>query len=88
VNPFDDMTDEQLVDLEQSLYEDEVHGDGDWFQRDRVLWEMNRRGLMNHPHIGEFRTPDEVHRMCAARMEMVDQLPVELRAKLNRDGRL
>ena len=57
MNLFDDMTDKQLVDLEQSLYEDEVHGDGDWFQRDRVLWEMNRRGLMNHPHIGEFRNP-------------------------------
>ena len=37
---------------------------------------------------GRWWTPDEVHRMCAARMEMVDQLPVELRAKLNRDGRL
>ena len=37
---------------------------------------------------GRWWTPDDVHRMCAARMEMVDQLPVELRAKLNRDGRL
>ena len=37
---------------------------------------------------GRWWTPDEVHRMCAARMEMVDQLPVELRAKLNREGRL
>ena len=37
---------------------------------------------------GRWWMPDEVHRMCAARMEMVDQLPVELRAKLNRDGRL
>jgi hypothetical protein len=39
-------TDEQLIDLEESLYDREVDGEDVWYLRDRVLWEMNRRGLM------------------------------------------
>lgn len=41
-----DYTDEQLRDLEQSLYDDEVSGEDAWFERDQVLNEMNRRGMM------------------------------------------
>lgn len=41
-----DMTDEQLIELEESLYDAEVEGADTWFERDQVLWEMNRRGLM------------------------------------------
>ena len=39
-------TDEQLVEYEITLYEMEVGGIDTWEQRDEVLWEMNRRGLM------------------------------------------
>lgn len=44
---FNDLTDEQLIALEENLYDDEAAGGGDWFERDQVLWEMNRRGLMD-----------------------------------------
>lgn len=44
---FDGWSDEQLRDYEQSLYDDEVRGEDVWHQRDRVLWEMNRRGMMD-----------------------------------------
>lgn len=44
---FDGWTDEQLLDYESSLYEDEVKGEDTWELRDKVLWEMNRRGMMD-----------------------------------------
>lgn len=44
---FDDMTDAELIAYEERLYDDEVDGNDTWFQRDRVLWEMNKRGLMD-----------------------------------------
>jgi hypothetical protein len=40
------MTDEQLLAIEESLYDDEVLGEDNWYERDQILWEMNRRGLM------------------------------------------
>ena len=47
IDPTDDRwsaySDEQLSDLEESLYDDEVAGRDVWFFRDQVLWEMNRR---------------------------------------------
>jgi hypothetical protein len=38
-------SDEALRDYEDALYDREVDGHDTWFERDRVLWEMNRRGL-------------------------------------------
>lgn len=40
-----DLTDAELLALEESLYDDEVNGVDTWERRDSVLWEMNRRGL-------------------------------------------
>ena len=42
---FENMTDEQLRDYEWRLYDREVEGEDTWFERDQVLWEMNRRGM-------------------------------------------
>jgi hypothetical protein len=47
MNEFDDMTDDQLRDFEESLYDDEVAGVDVWPLRDRVLWEMNRRHIFD-----------------------------------------
>ena len=47
MDDYAEMTDEQLVDLEEWLYDMEVDGYDMWFERDQVLWEMNRRGLMD-----------------------------------------
>lgn len=44
---YADMTDEQLMALEEGLYDMEVAGADVWFERDKILWEMNDRGLMN-----------------------------------------
>jgi hypothetical protein len=44
---FQDWTDEQLLDHEESLYDQEVDGADVWFERDQFLWEMNRRGMMD-----------------------------------------
>jgi hypothetical protein len=42
-----DLTVDQLIDLEERLYDMEVEGLEVWFERDQVLLEMNTRGLMN-----------------------------------------
>jgi hypothetical protein len=42
---WEDYSDEQLLALEESLYDDEVKGSDCWFIRDRILNEMNKRGL-------------------------------------------
>ena len=42
---YSDMTDEQLLALEESLYDMEVAGEDTWYERDQLLWEMNSRGL-------------------------------------------
>lgn len=42
---FEGWTDEQLRDYEFSLYEDERDGEDTWFERNRVLNEMNAREL-------------------------------------------
>ena len=44
---YANLTDEQLRNLEESLYDDEVGGQDVWFIRDKVLWEMNRRGMFD-----------------------------------------
>ena len=46
---YDHLTDQQLIELEQALYDDEVDGADNWFMRDKVLWEMNARGLCSSP---------------------------------------
>jgi hypothetical protein len=45
-NGFEDWTDEQLAQWESNLYEMEARGEDTWELRDAVLWEMNRRGMM------------------------------------------
>ena len=40
---YSDMTDEQLAALEERLYDLELDGVDTWFERDDVLWEMNKR---------------------------------------------
>ena len=42
---YADMTDEQLLALEEYLYDREVAGEDTWAELDQLLWEMNRRGL-------------------------------------------
>lgn len=37
------MTDNELDNYEQALYELEVDGEDTWFERDQVLWEINYR---------------------------------------------
>jgi hypothetical protein len=42
--PYADWSTEALRDYEQRLYAEEVAGDEDnWFERDKVLWELGRR---------------------------------------------
>lgn len=43
--PYADLTDDELRELEESLYDSEIAGNDTWFQRDQVLWEMNWRGM-------------------------------------------
>jgi len=47
MSEYADISDEQLIALEEVLYDDEVDGIDTWFERDQVLWEMNRRGMMD-----------------------------------------
>lgn len=44
---FAKFTDEQLRNYEETLYDAALDGGDTWHERDRVLWEMNRRGLMD-----------------------------------------
>jgi hypothetical protein len=44
---FSDMSDEDLIALEEFLYDLETEGVDTWFERDQVIWEMNRRDLMD-----------------------------------------
>lgn len=46
-NRFADWSDDDLRDYEESLYDREVGGEDVWFERNAVLWEMNRRTLTN-----------------------------------------
>jgi len=41
-----DWSDQRLFDYEERLYDQEVSGYDTWFERDKVLWEMNRRNLI------------------------------------------
>ena len=41
-----ELSDQDLWEWEQRLFDDEVAGDDNWFLRDAVLWEMSRRGLI------------------------------------------
>lgn len=43
---YEHLTDEQLRELEERLYDEEIEGGNTWFERDRVLWEMNRRAAL------------------------------------------
>lgn len=47
--PFADWTTEALIEYEQGLYDDEVRGEDTWFERDQVLWELNRRDFKPAP---------------------------------------
>jgi hypothetical protein len=42
---YADWTTEALKEYEERLYDDEVAGEDTWFDRDQVLWELNRRGF-------------------------------------------
>lgn len=44
---FAGWSNEALRDYEERLYDEEVFGADIWYQRDQVLWEMNRRGMMD-----------------------------------------
>jgi hypothetical protein len=54
VTDYTTMTDEQLMALEEHLYDMEVEGCDTWYERDQLLWEMNRRGLCSRkiPSVG------------------------------------
>ena len=41
--PYEDWTTEDLKELEDTLYDDEVAGLDVWFQRDQIINELNRR---------------------------------------------
>ena len=43
VKPDSEKTTEELIALEQFLYDCEVEGMDTWFERDKVLWELNSR---------------------------------------------
>ena len=43
---FSEMSDDELRETEERLYDAERDGEDTWFERDQVLWEMNRRGMM------------------------------------------
>lgn len=40
-----DMSDDELWSEEERLYDLEVEGYDVWFERDQILWEINRRNL-------------------------------------------
>lgn len=40
---YKDMTTEQLKALEEFMYDQEVQGEDYWFERDKILWELNSR---------------------------------------------
>jgi hypothetical protein len=42
---YADWTTEALMEYEERLSDDEVDGKDTWFDRDQVLWELNRRGF-------------------------------------------
>jgi hypothetical protein len=42
--PYEDWSTERLRELEEYLYDQEVLGEDTWFDRDRILNELNRRG--------------------------------------------
>ncbi len=52
---YEDLTDEHLRDLEEQMYDDAIAGLPSWFERDKVLWEMNRRGMMDKAKVGEMQ---------------------------------
>ena len=43
--PYADWTTEALKEYESRLYSEEVAGEDTWFDRDQVLWELNRRNF-------------------------------------------
>lgn len=43
------LSDAALLALEERMYDDEVEGNGDWFERDKVLWEINARKNRSSP---------------------------------------
>lgn len=51
MSDYSALTDDQLMALEERLYDDELDGVDTWFERDQILWEMNSRGLMQRKGI-------------------------------------
>jgi hypothetical protein len=41
------MSNERLLELEEYLYDQEIEGTDTWYERDQVLWEINKRRLIN-----------------------------------------
>ncbi len=44
---YADWTIQQLRDYEENLYDREIEGEDVWFERDKILWELNYRKLEN-----------------------------------------
>lgn len=40
---LEEMTTEELKDLEEWMYDDAVKGEDNWFERDKILIELNKR---------------------------------------------
>lgn len=40
---YQDWSTEELITEEQFLYDCEIDGEDTWFERDQVLWEIQRR---------------------------------------------
>jgi hypothetical protein len=40
---YEDWSYERLLDYEEQLYDQELDGENVWFERDKVLWEINLR---------------------------------------------
>lgn len=43
---WSNWTDEALLEYEERLYDQERDGEDTWAERDEVLWEINRRGIL------------------------------------------
>jgi hypothetical protein len=43
MSEYENMTTDQLKDLEEQLYDMEIDGCAVWFERDKILNELNKR---------------------------------------------
>lgn len=71
---YERMTDEQLREYEEYLYDEERDGEDTWAERDQVLWEMNMRGMCSAPRLESLREKGETSQ------EAEEQLPLVWKA--------